>query len=149
MSQTDAIRMLLDMSQRKLDDAAAKLGQLVGRQQHAEGRLLQLKQYRDDYESKLSASAAQGMDAITLANYRSFVAKLDTAIVQQTEEVQHWASSVQAAQLELNDEQRRTKSFEVIDHRRTQAETARDNRQQQKQIDEFAARAALVGRRGD
>lgn len=138
MAQFPAIDLLIDIAQRKCDEAAAALAAALSRCQAAEDKLDLLNRYRGEYLNR-----RQGADltcAGLLRNFSAFMDKLDDAIRSQTgalaearrlaeQERQHWERA-----------RRQVKAMEVLRERRNAAERILDGRIQQKLHDELAGR---------
>ena len=132
---------LIDLSQTKSDNAAVRLAKITGQLNESEQKSRMLQGYRDDYRTRLEETARRGGAAADLANFRAFIAKLDEAVAQQANEEQFWRENSDRARAEWQAEQKQLQSFTTIaTRRRTQIERA-ENRRDQKNMDEFAARA--------
>jgi len=132
---------LIELSQTKSDNAAVRLAKVMAQLGESEQKSKMLQGYRNDYRTRLDEAARRGASAADLANFRAFIAKLDEAVNQQANEEAFWREQSERARKEWQLEQKQLQSFTTIaTRRRTQMERA-ENRRDQKNMDEFAARA--------
>ena len=71
---------LIELTQRKSDHAAQRLGVLMAQARDSEYRGETLKAYRDDYRARLEDAIKRGVDATQLRNFQGFLGKLDEAV---------------------------------------------------------------------
>lgn len=140
MKNQSAITLLIELAQQKSEAVAKKLKLVLKHAAEAQQKLKLLSDYRDDYLRRLGAGAQQGMDMLTLQNFRTFLAKLDQAVEQQTRETDAYRQRVQSVQREWEAQQQRLKSFNVLKERQDVAAAQRELRKLQKELDEFASR---------
>jgi flagellar FliJ protein len=132
---------LIQVSQNKTDSAAIKVGQLNARAVEAAHKRDVLVNYRDEYRARLDAAVMRGAPASEVRNFRAFLGKLDEAVCQQEGEVTFWNTQIAGAREKWQSEQRSLNSFNTIATRRDSAAHRAAERRDQKQQDEFAARA--------
>lgn len=140
-----AVATLIEVTEAMKDEAAQQLGQMMTRQQEARQKLDTLTGYRREYEQRLSQQTREGTDARAIMNYRQFLSRLESAIEQAGQELAQWDQRVLQQQETLREIQVRLRSYGVIEDRRRSREQLAEDRRQQKQIDEFAARAHRSG----
>jgi flagellar FliJ protein len=114
------------------------LAQHITQRKASQDKLQMLQTYRQEYQTRLENSAREGVAPHELFNFRDFIAKLDQAITQQENEVAYWNDTVQASQGKWMAEQRKLKSYDVLEQRRVSQAQHKANRLQQKQNDEFS-----------
>ena len=136
---------LIELTQRKSDHAAQRLGALMAQARDSEYRGETLKAYRDDYRARLEEAIRRGVDATQLRNFQGFLGKLDEAVKQQQAEREHWAVTVDAARQNWQQEQQQNLSYSTIEKRRRQLEALHQARTEQKSTDEIAARRFSAG----
>ena len=132
---------LIDVAQRKTDSAAIKVGQLNARLSASDQKHGVLLNYRDEYRARLETAVTRGAAVADMRNFRAFLDKLDEAVKQQENEVGFWRDQIDNARSQWHGEQRSLSSFNTISARRDALETRAQARREQKQQDEFAARA--------
>lgn len=144
MSKNFSLQPLVDLAHQKNDAATRKLGQLNQQQQTAQNKLDTLLQYRKDYQQRFQEAAKNGLDQTGLCNFQDFLNRLDGAIAQQrtvTEQAHH---SVQNGRAELQDIQRKMKSFDTLLQRHNKAEQVRQMKAEQRLHDEQSGRMAAL-----
>jgi flagellar protein FliJ len=140
MKKQSAIVLLIELAQQRSDAVAKKLKLVLKHTAEAQQKLQLLQGYRADYLRRLGTGAQQGMDFVTLQNFRAFLAKLDQAVEQQARETQAFQERVQNITREWEAQQRRVKSFNVLKARHDVGAAQRELRKLQKELDEFASR---------
>lgn len=131
---------LIEISKKRCDEAAQRLGIVMAQARDSENKCNTLSSYRDDYRTRLDNAVREGVDSTTLRNFRGFLVKLDEAVKQQSAESEHWRQTVETARQLWQEEEKRMRSYSLIQERRLEGETRRAIRVEQKQQDEFAAR---------
>src|SRR5512133_2557276 len=114
MAQEFPLQVLLDLSQVQLDDAAKRLGELVASQQEATDRLNMLKQYREEYRDRFLAAAQSGIGPDAWRNYRAFLDRLDSAVVQAQELVTASERRTNAGQQEWLNKRGKVNAFDTL-----------------------------------
>lgn len=140
MSKAFHLQPLLDLSNLRLDEATRQLGKLIAGEQEASQRLEVLTQYRDEYQARFLAAASNGLGPDSWRNYQDFLARLDQAIEQARAIVAASKQRTAAGQKNWLDKRGKVKAFDTLAQRhQTRLEYA-ENRTEQKQSDEHAAR---------
>lgn len=140
MTKPFPLQSLLDLSQLRLDEATRRLGELIAGQQEATQRLELLIQYREEYHTRFIAAAQAGIGREAWANYRAFLDRLDVAVEQARAMVTASEQRTAAGQRAWLDKRGKLKAFDTLSQRhRTRVEYAA-NKQEQKVVDEHAAR---------
>lgn len=130
---------LIELSKKRVDSAGTQLGQLVNEQRNAENQLDVLKEYREDYASRLTGAGQNGITASNYRNFTRFLATLDDAIVQQTRVMMHLDHNISVSKENWRSEQQRLHSYETLKTRRVQKHMAIENRREQIMSDELSA----------
>jgi flagellar protein FliJ len=138
----NALDTLIELATRQSDEAAQRLGDAIKACQDTEQKLNLLLQYREEYESRFKAGLNSGMTASGYRNFQLFLDKLDTAIAGQ-EQIVHDAKRRMVAERGVwqSCEKKRI-SFDTLATRTQQTEQRKENRREQKLMDEFATRQA-------
>jgi flagellar FliJ protein len=140
MSRDFALQPLLELMRDRTDVATRRLGQLIGAEQDARKRLALLGQYREEYFQRFREAQAAGLTPHAWSNYQDFIDRLDLAILQQTAQVETSVRNTAAGQEHWRTQNTRLKAIDTLAVRHRQALLKKDARQEQKQLDEFAAR---------
>lgn len=134
-----SLQMLLDHAQKQNDDAAKKLGQLTSNQQQAEQKLNLLLEYRHTYQSQFQDTAKNGVNHTNWSNFNAFMNKLDTAIVEQRQNVENASNNREIGGTEFRIRQNKLKSYDTLSKRHQQIEMLQQIKFEQKEQDEFAS----------
>nr|WP_113866702.1 flagellar export protein FliJ [Brenneria salicis]NMN91174.1 flagellar FliJ protein [Brenneria salicis ATCC 15712 = DSM 30166]RBP62298.1 flagellar FliJ protein [Brenneria salicis ATCC 15712 = DSM 30166]RLM30542.1 flagellar biosynthesis chaperone FliJ [Brenneria salicis ATCC 15712 = DSM 30166] len=134
---------LRELAQKEVEKAAGQLGQVRKAFQQAEQQLNMLLNYQDDYRQKLNTTMTDGMANNSWQNYQQFIQTLDNAIEQHQQQLLQWTSRLDLAMKTWQEKQQRLNAFEKLQDRETIRQLLKNNRIEQKQMDEFAQRASL------
>ena len=140
MAQTFPLQTLLELMQNRTDEASRKLGQLITAEQSQRSRLQMLEQYRDEYAQRMREATAEGITRLILRNYQDFLARIDEAIEQQRQAVQNSELSTKACQTEWRNQNTKLMAIDTLSSRHDARERYRENKQEQKILDEFSSR---------
>lgn len=140
MAQPFSLQPLLEVMQNRSDEATRRLGQLIAAEQSAKSRLQMLEQYRDEYAQKLREAIAQGITQMVLRNYQEFLGRIEEAIAQQGMAVRNSENSTAAGQAHWKEQNKRLKAIDTLSQRHDTRERYRENKQEQKLLDEFSSR---------
>ena len=137
---------LIQVAQNRTDAAAIKFGQLNARLTESGQKRDLLVNYRDEYRTRLDTAVQRGAPVGEVRNFRAFLEKLDEAVRQQEGEIAFWQEQIATARTDWQGEQRTLNSYNTLATRREDVVLRARARQDQKQQDEFAARAAGAAR---
>lgn len=140
MAQTFPLQTLLELMQNRTDEASRKLGQLITAEQSQRSRLQMLEQYREEYAQRMREATAEGITRLILRNYQDFLARIDEAIEQQRQAVQNSELSTKAGQTEWRNQNTKLMAIDTLSSRHDARERYRENKQEQKILDEFSSR---------
>lgn len=144
MAQPFSLQPLLEIMQNRTDEATRRLGQLIAAEQSAKSRLQMLEQYRDEYAQKLREAIAQGITQMALRNYQDFLGRIEEAISQQSMAVRNSENSTAAGQTHWKEQNKRLKAIDTLSQRHDTRERYRENKQEQKLLDEFSSRKYAI-----
>jgi len=140
MKRLQTLQLLLEKEQRKRDEAQAVVraayANLEAQRTQGEG----LANYRVDYCAKWSAKFQQGSSMEILRSYHGFMSRLDQAITQQQAVTAHAQRGVDAAKERLLEREIRVATVERLIQRRRELLARVEDRRDQKNLDEMAAR---------
>lgn len=140
MSKRFALQSLLDLAQVRSDAAAARLGAVNERVREMEERLALLHQYRAEYAAHLARAIKAGIHSVGWRNFREFLGRIDLAIEQQRESLEHAKHEAESSRRRWHDEERSVRSFDALRERHRDAERKSEARQEQKEQDGLATR---------
>ena len=139
-----SLQPLVDLAQQQNEAAARKFGQLNQMQQAAQAKLETLLQYRKDYQVRFQNAARNGMNQSDLCNFQDFLLRLDEAIEQQRNANQYAIAQMEVGRNELQEAQRKMKSFDTLAQRHIASEKKRAEKLEQRQQDEHTGRMAAI-----
>ncbi len=146
MANRSALDTLIELASNETDEAAKGLGRAIRACTDTEQKLNLLLQYRDDYAARFQTSMSVGLSAAGYRNFQVFMEKLDAAISGQQQIVQdaQWKMTQQRGIWQASE--RKRMSYDTLATRAEHAEQLRENKRDQKQTDELAARQTLLKR---
>lgn len=142
MNSLEPLFALLSQTERERDAALAESQRCAQTLEAARAQAEQLVAYRRDYEQRYAEKFRQegGMELMHV--YRAFMDRLNLAVDQQQRVAQHAAVKAEQAREALVQRELRVASVRKLIERRQHEMRASAERRDQKQTDEFAARAA-------
>lgn len=142
MAKSSALEILIDLASTQSDEAAKRLGAAVRVCQDNEQKLAMLMQYRDDYEARFRAGMANGISMAGYRNFQQFLEKLDAAIAGQQKAVDNARLRMDNERGEWQASERKRLSYGTLATRAQVVEQRKENKRDQKMMDEYATRLA-------
>jgi flagellar FliJ protein len=133
---------LLGQAERERDDAVAMARRVEAAHAAAVGQAEQLGAYRADYEARYRETFRQSSGITQLQTYQGFMNRLTLAVDQQQHVVLQAERRVEAARDVVRQQEMRVASVRKLIERRMAELRLVADRREQKQMDEFATRAA-------
>ena len=147
MPELHALTILLGQNERQRDVALAEHLRALTTSQAAAAQAEQLRTYRQEYEQRWQARfSVEGRIELVVC-YQGFMERLTQAVAHQARLVEHAALQVARATAALTAAELRCASVRKLIERRTHEHQIAAERRDQKQSDEFAARAAWSRRK--
>jgi flagellar FliJ protein len=140
MAKHFPIKTLIGLAQDDVDGAAQRLGRVQREASEVQAQLDALVRYRDEYHTRFTSSAQDGMPAGNMRNFQAFIDTLDAAIEQQRKLLNAANARVEAAKPEWQRHKQKLGSYEVLQARGDAAEAQQVARREQRDADEHAAR---------
>jgi flagellar FliJ protein len=103
-----------------------------------ENKKNQLEEYLHDYRVRLNQSSITGISVTVMMDFRRFISKIELAIATQIDEIAKCKIQWEAAQKTWQECEREVKAYRALRTRHEQAELVKENRREQKLLDEFA-----------
>ncbi|WP_413741100.1 flagellar export protein FliJ [Sodalis sp. RH15] len=141
MNSHTALDILREKAKEELDQASIRLGEVRQSQLSAKNQLEQLQQYEKEYRQKLQSGMTKGMASASWYNYQQFINTLETAIEQHRNLLTQWGQRVQQAIQQWQTKQQRLNALSTLNSRYMRIQQSKENRLDQKQMDEFAQQA--------
>jgi flagellar FliJ protein len=142
MAKQSALTTLIELAERDAEDAAQRLGAANKAVEEAEQKLQMLLGYRDEYARKLDAAQVAGITPQAYHNFIAFIAKLDNAVNGQREVLKHAQYKSGQEKAAWQAVERKRLSYRTLNERAEAQALARENKRDQKLMDEHAARQA-------
>lgn len=146
MANPSALHTLIDLAAKDSDEAAKRLGEAIRAAEETEKKLNLLLGYRDEYAARFQSSQLTGISAMEYRNFQLFIEKLDTAIVGQQAVVRGAQSRVDNERRSWQECEKKRMSYDTLASRAETARQLKENKREQKQMDEYAARSAMFKR---
>ena len=143
MKSASAIDTLRDLAEQDLEKAAIHLGDMRRGVRQADEQLTMLLDYQEEYRKKLNSDMSGGIATTRWTNYHQFIQTLEKAIEQHRAQLNHWNKRLEQALTSWRDKQQRLNAYQTLISRAAESALLRENRLDQKRMDEYAQRAAL------
>ena len=142
MTDVQPLQALLAQTERERDAALAGHQRALATELAARQQADQLRDYRRDYEVRWQREFAQAGRMELVHCYQAFMERLTMAVESQGRIVREANGHVERASHLLRDHEMRCASVRKLIERRLQERRNDGERQAQRQLDEFSARAA-------
>jgi flagellar FliJ protein len=146
MATTSALETLVELATQETDEATKRLGRMVRTSEEAQQKMTILLEYREDYAVRFRESLAVGLTPMNYRNFQLFIEKIDTAIDGQKEIIKQAQERVVEARTVWQACERKRLTYDTLVTRAKQEKMQRENRLDQKQMDEYASRIAFYKR---
>lgn len=140
MTKSFSLQAVLEVMQKRADDATRRLAELLAAERDAKVKLGMLQQYRDEYATRFRESAQKGLTQREWHNFQQFLNRLDEAIDVQRKTVATQVRNTAAGQVQWQQQKKKLQAFDTLSERHFASENARELKKEQKVQDEFAAR---------
>lgn len=142
MAKHSALDTLIELATTQTDEAAKRLGLAVRACEDTEQKLGMLMQYREDYEARFRTGLSSGMTTMGYRNFQLFLEKLDTAIAGQQQIVDNAKRRIAEERGAWQTAERKRMSYGTLAARKETIEQRKENKRDQKLMDEYATRLA-------
>ncbi|WP_180124690.1 flagellar export protein FliJ [Rhodoferax sp. BLA1] len=139
MSGQKTLLLAIDLATTRRDEAQAHLQNILHAQAHAQDQMQQLQQYAVETEQRWLQGAQISTTPEMLRHHYQFVGRLDQAIQMQEGVLANHTQRIEAARQLLMQAGCRLSSFKQVLATRQLAMAKTRQRQEQKQMDEFAS----------
>lgn len=140
MPQKLPLATLIELAQKKTDEATRRLGQLQNAHTSAAEKLNMLLQYRQEYLDQLTGQMQSGVALAYLRNFQKFIGTLDGAIEQQRALTLQADTRLGLGRSDWQHNKRRLTSFDTLADRVRQQEMIAVGKIEQRDSDERSAR---------
>ncbi|NUU00182.1 flagellar export protein FliJ [Herbaspirillum robiniae] len=146
MATPSALETLIELATKETDDATKRLGRAIRVSEEAQQKLAILEQYRDDYAARFQDTLTNGLTALSYRNFQLFIEKIDTAIDGQHAVVRSSQQKVAEARSIWQACERKRMSYDTLAARAKEKELQKENKRDQKAMDEHASRITFYKR---
>ena len=146
MASKAQLETLIDLARRETDDAAKRLGASLKAVDEARQKHDMLVGYRDEYVHRFQEAQAAGITPMAYRNFQAFMEKLDVAVKGQHDMITRAEARSQQDKLAWQTAERKRVSYSTLNERADAAALKLENKRDQKQMDEHAARGAFYKR---
>ncbi|RPH26525.1 flagellar export protein FliJ [Buttiauxella warmboldiae] len=144
MAVTKPMDFLRERAERTLTDTTARLGEAQQAHTLAAKQLGQLEQFELEYQQQLRATVSgKGIPVAELLNRQSFIDSLGNVVKQQAGHVAKCRDRVDETLLTWRGDKKRLNAFETLQSRANRVQEIKENKLEQKLMDEFAQRACM------
>ncbi len=140
MKKSRRMQILVNLAKGKEDSAAQQLARDKAKVQYDLQKLSELREYAGQYESERNLL---GLSAYLTTNYQHFVDRVRQAIVQQESAVGRSEQQADMSMRRWLQARSKTKSMDWLKEKNHKAELVIEEKQEQRQSDEFAMRRFL------
>jgi flagellar FliJ protein len=146
MAIMSALNTLIELAIKDCEEAAKRLGIAIRSAEEMEKKLSMLLGYRDEYAARFQNSLTNGLSAMDYRNFQQFLDKLDTAIAGQEVIVLNAKRQIEEERKLWQECEKKRLSYDTLADRQEKEKQLQENRRDQKQTDEHAARSAQYKR---
>lgn len=104
--------------------------------EHQQKQLEDLISYRDEYVAGFEQAGKAGLSCVQLRDYQVFLSRLDTAILQQQQQLLACRQKCEQSQAEWQDKHGRSKMIDKVVENRRQTENRRQDELEQREQDD-------------
>jgi flagellar FliJ protein len=140
MNRSQRMKPVMRVAESREQEAAKRLGEWVQLLEERKAQLVQLCQYRDEYNQYFQRSGVGGVTAGRLLSLQDFLAQLNAAITQQEQLIVQTEHTCQLKRHEWLQARGKTKTIDKVVERYVREEMQHAAKREQKEIDEFAQR---------
>ncbi|MQA42845.1 flagellar export protein FliJ [Rugamonas aquatica] len=146
MASKAQLETLMDLARRETDDAAKRLGAALKAVDDAKQKHQMLVGYRDEYAKRFEAAQAAGITPMAYRNFQAFMEKLEVAVKGQLDMIKHAEYRSGQEKTAWQASERKRMSYSTLNDRAAAEALKLENKRDQKQMDEHAARQAYYKR---
>ena len=132
------LNKVVELAQKRRDDALAQLARLQREMAQAQSQLQQLNTYATEAQTRWSQRSSAGVDAQVLHHHRQFMQKIEHALAFQHGVIGQRQAQIDQAQQQVHVAERDLAGLRKYTSIKVQALLQSAQRQEQKQTDELA-----------
>lgn len=143
MSANRSFELAIELAQRRRDETAQRLAQILQTQAHAQGQLRQLEDYVLETDNRLTHHAGRSVSLEVLRHHYQFMARLQEAIRMQSGVVDGAEGKVRFARAELAKSESVVMGLRAVLRKRLAEQQRLAERREQSAMDELATQQYL------
>lgn len=137
------LQILLDMAEKAEQQALQEWGTLQQKLHQEESQREQLKSYANEYQQQLSVPGGQSLSSGFVHNTLGFIGQIEAALKTQNEQIKLLQERVAVARNQYLEQHGKVKALSGLMDRLDHEHDQLADKEQQKQSDEWANRAAF------
>lgn len=138
--RAERLAPVVDMALKAEREAARQLGQAQNQLLQVQRKMAELERFRGDYQQQWIEQGQHGVSGQWLMNYQRFLSQLETAVEQQGRSLSWHQDVVAKARATWQEKYARLEGLRKLVERYRQEAQLLADKQEQKQLDEFAQR---------
>lgn len=138
MAELKQMKMLLQLEQRKEDEAAANFAQVQQQINAEQQRLDGLSQYRLDYLKQVQQLGGNGIQSMQFGQYQAFVGKLDEGVEQLHHAIVKLQKVANQRKQAWFEQRQKKKSIQHLIEQQERREAKKVAQREQKNLDDFS-----------
>jgi flagellar FliJ protein len=139
MAGNSSLTTLIELATREVEQTAIRMGGAIKEKEDALSKLAILEQYREEYRATCAERMAAGLSILEYSNFQAFMANMDRTIAGQQHIVDKIQERVEKARSAWQAVERKRLSFSVLQTQEEKKRQDRENRLDQKLMDEYAS----------
>jgi flagellar FliJ protein len=139
MAGNSSLTTLIELATREVEQTAIRMGGAIKEKEDALSKLAILEQYREEYRATCAERMAAGLSILEYSNFQAFMANMDRTIAGQQHIVDKIQERVEKARSAWQAVERKRLSFNVLQTQEEKKRQDRENRLDQKLMDEYAS----------
>ena len=143
MKKSQRIKSIVDIKATQEKKALEVLGIVQKKNLTLRTQIEGLRNYRKDYQDRFDQLGVKGVNIAQLLEYRSFIDKLDQAIMGQEQLLRSFDAELMESRKAWEEKHRKTESLQKVCNSALEAEMKQDAKREQLEQDE---RASRIGR---
>ena len=143
MKKSQRIKSIVDIKATQEKKALEVLGIVQKKNLTLRTQIEGLRNYRKDYQDRFDQLGVKGVNIAQLLEYRSFIDKLDQAIMGQEQLLRSFDAELMESRKTWEEKHRKTESLQKVCNSALEAEMKQDAKREQMEQDE---RASRIGR---
>ena len=145
MKKSQRIKTIVDLKATQEKNALEALGAVQRQLQSMQAQVEGLKNYRKEYQNRFDQLGVKGVNVAQLLEFRSFIDKLDKAIMGQEQVLSSIEAELKVKRKNWEELHQKTQSLQKVCDSALMMEMKQESKREQREQDE---RASRIGRNG-